>query len=139
MATINEFFNKYNGKYIDFDKNGKYWCVDLMRTFLVEVLGLSGWNLPAVTYAKQIFTNFNTSNKNFTRIYNTPTGVPKKGDIIFWRYYFRVTGWAGHVAIFNSGNVNSLITFDQNYPTGFPSRFVKHSYRGIMGWLHPNI
>lgn len=132
--TFDSFVTKYNGKFVDYDKKYGYQCVDNMRTYIKEVLSLDGYTLPPVTYAKQLFTNFKT-NKYFHRVFNSPTNVPKKGDIIIWNYYPFFTGWAGHVAIFYSGDVNSLITFDQNYPTNSPCHFQKHNYKGVLGWI----
>lgn len=136
--TTQGFFNKYNNRYLDWDGHWGAQCMDLLRVFLKECLGLDPYVLPPVQYAKQVFLNFKP-NRYFIKVFNTPTGVPKKGDIVFWNYYPFVTGWAGHVAIFNSGDVNTLITFDQNYPTNSPCHFQKHSYKGVMGWLHPTV
>ena len=133
--TIQQFFDKYNGKYIDFDKRYGYQCVDLMRQFIKECLVLNPYEIPAAGSAKQIYLNFKGSS-SFLKIPNTPTGVPQKGDIIFWGYYPFVTGWAGHVAIFSQGDVNRFISFDQNYPTGSFCRYFNHSYNGVMGWIH---
>lgn len=134
--TITEFFTKYNGKYVDYDGKFGSQCVDLMRTYFKQCLGWSGYVLPGATYAKQIFQNAFTS-QYFKKIYNTPTGVPQEGDIVFWGYYPLVTGWAGHVAIFSKGDVNKFTSFDQNYPSGTPCHFQDHSYRGVLGWLRP--
>jgi N-acetylmuramoyl-L-alanine amidase len=133
------FFDKWNGKYLDFDGHWGYQCMDLLRQYLKECLGLNPYDLPAVQYAKQVFQNFNPSNTHFTKIVNTPSGVPLKGDIIFWNYYPFVTGWAGHVALCMTASVNNLITFDQNYPTNSPCHYQKHNYRGVMGWLSPKV
>jgi len=132
-----EFFTKYNGKFIDFDGKYGYQCVDLIRQFCKEVLNIDGYTLPPVTYAKQLFTNFpNAGTSKFTKIYNKPTNAPQKGDIVVWGTYLGVTGWAGHVAICSGASVYNLITFDQNYPKGSFCKFVNHSYKGVLGWLH---
>lgn len=139
MITLDQFITKYNGRFVDYDKHFGFQCVDLIRQYIYEVLGYDPYTaLPAGASAKIIFNNF-TSNKYFTKIRNTPTGVPKKGDIIFWGYYPTVTGWAGHTAIVTGGDVNRFISLDQNYPTGSACRFVNHSYRGVLGWLSPKL
>jgi hypothetical protein len=134
--TLDNFIIKYNGRFIDFD--GKYGCqcTDLIRQYLLEVLKLDPFAIPAVTYAKQMYTNY-WNNKYFKRVTNTPTGVPKKGDIVIWGWRWPVTGIAGHVAIFSGGNTSRFISFDQNYPTRQPCKFVNHSYTGVLGWLSP--
>lgn len=133
--TIKQFFDKWNGRYVDADNNASFQCTDVMRQFCVDVLGVNGYTAISPTgWAKYIFRNF-TDNKYFTKVLNTPTNAPLEGDIVFWGTYPLVTGLAGHVAICSSADSMNLITFDQNYKTGTPCHFQKHSYRGVMGWL----
>jgi hypothetical protein len=133
------FIDKYNGKFVDYDGKFGYQCVDLMRFYINEIFGLNPYDiLPGAIYAKQIFQRFPatpSASKYFTKIINTPTGVPKKGDIVFWGWYPFVTGIAGHVAIFVEGDTNRFISFDQNFPLRSSCHYVNHSYRGVMGWL----
>jgi hypothetical protein len=136
MISFQEYLDAHNTKYIDFDKNRKFWCVDNMRQYIQDVLGLSGWVLPAAPNAKTIYNNY-SSTRPFTKIKNTAYNIPKSGDIIFWGYYPFVTGLAGHVGIVvgDGGSVNNFISFDQNYPTGTACHRQLHSYKGVMGWL----
>jgi len=135
--TLDKFFTKYNGRFIDYDKAYGFQCVDLARQYILEVLGFKPYvALPAGATAKVIFQNFK-SNAYFTKVLNTPSGVPKKGDIIFWGWRWPVTGSAGHVAIFMDGNVNRFISLDQNYPSRLSVKLVNHSYIGVLGWLTP--
>lgn len=133
--TLESFVSKYNGKYVDYDGKWGCQCVDLLRQYLKERLGLDPYCLPTVAYAKEIYTKFNPNNKYFVKVANNPTNVPDKGDIVIWGPHPFVTGWAGHVAIFTNGDVNSLITFDQNWGNPSYCRLVRHSYRGVLGWL----
>lgn len=139
--SVNEFFKKWNGRFCEYNNDPyKFQCVDLMRQYIKEVLGFPPYQAIAPNeYAKLMYKAIPASGtKYFIKIPNTPTGVPQQGDIVFWDGpVLGVTGIAGHVAIFDSGNVNYLISFDQNYPKGSPCKFVKHSYRGVMGWLRP--
>lgn len=135
--THNDFVNKYNGKFIDFDGHYGYQCMDLMRQYVTEIYKVNAFSaIPASPDARRCFLNFK-DNKYFKKVMNTRYAVPKKGDIIFWGYYPFVTGTAGHVAIFDGGNDLRFISFDQNYKTGTPCHYVNHSYRGVLGWLHP--
>lgn len=141
--TYRQFTTKYNGRFVDFDKHYGAQCVDLMRQYLVDVCGVSGYTIPPTDYAKNIFKNFpDKGTAQFEKIYNSPTNTPKQGDIIFWGYYPTVTGIAGHVAIVEAADLYYVYTFGQNYPTGNPSIFRKfgssptfHGYRGVLGWL----
>lgn len=141
MINFDQFIAKYNGKYLDWDGHYGPQCVDLVRFFIDEVLGFPQTSMPAAGTAKQIYQNFK-SNQYFDKIGNTPTGVPTKGDIVFWGYpmgfYWDglVPKWAGDVAIFSGGGVIKFISFGQNFPKGSFCRYYNHSYKGVMGWLH---
>lgn len=138
--TYLQFKQKYLNTFVDFDGHFGAQCVDLMRKFIVEVLALNSYVLPAQPYAKDIFYKFETfpdAKKYFTKIVNSPSNVPKQGDLIFWKAWVPgVTGIAGHVAIFDNGNVNNFVSLDQNWPTGTACHLQSHSYRGVIGWLH---
>jgi len=131
------WLDSVNGKFIDVDGNHKFWCVDLMRAYLRDYLGLSPWYMKPVMYAKDIFYNFPNNDKKFKKIVNTPNNIPQVGDIIFWKIYPFLYGYAGHVAIVTYADLYNIISMDQNYPTNSPCKLTKHSYRGCLGWLHP--
>ena len=133
--TIVQFFQKYDGRFVDYDHVWGFQCVDLMRQFVKELYGVNPYAaIPQTGAAKNIFNNF-IENRYFKKIYNSPTNMPQKGDLVFWRFYPFVTGWAGHVAICSEASLMTMITFDQNYPTGQPCKYVRHSYKGCLGWL----
>lgn len=143
--THQKFIEKYKGTFIDFDGRFGFQCMDLMRKYVKEVHGFNPYTaIPAAETAKKCFNNFKT-NKYYTKIPNSKTNVPKKGDIVFWGYYPTVTGLAGHVDIFDDGDLYTIVSFSQNYPTGRPCEMVRHGknkilhgYRGVMGWLRKN-
>ena len=122
MKTIthDEFTKKYLNRYIEYaDPTNLFQCVDMMRRYMVEVLGVPPYSIPRALYAKDIYKNF-VANQYFRKIKNTPDNVPRKGDILFLGYYPRVTGWAGHVGVVDSADVMKLVLFNQNYPTSNP-------------------
>ena len=134
--TFNEFITANNGKPLEVvDPSNKNMCVDLMYGFVRDVLQRPVFSIPPALYAKNIFINF-APNIEYDKIMNSPTNVPVRGDIVFWKWYWWVTGFAGHVAVFDHGDVNYFWSFDQNYPTGSPCHFQRHSYAGVMGWIH---
>jgi len=136
MIKLQDFINKYNGRYVDFDKKYGPQCVDLLRQYCNDVLGIDAYTLPPTDYAKNIFKRFPLlGTDKFTKILNTLNNYPNPGDIVFWDWRWPVTGFGGHVAIATGGNVNKFISFDQNYPTHSPCRYYNHDYRGVMGWL----
>jgi hypothetical protein len=135
---LNEFLEKYNGKYIDVDNypvGNKFQCMDLLHQYVVEVLGLTDPRILAAPAARDLYNNFDNifGKEYFERIPNTPDGVPQEGDIIIWGY-----NPYGHVAIFVEGNVNSFRSFDQNLPLGSPCHIQNHNYNNVLGWLRFN-
>ncbi len=126
--TFDQFIEKYNNKGIDFDGAFGNQCVDLYRQYVKEVLNLP--QSPAVVGAKDIFDTYLTS--YFTRYNNSPTAVPKKGDIIIWGTKL---GQYGHVAVFIDGGVTKFNSFDQNYPVGSLCHIQSHTYTGVLGWI----
>ena len=132
--TTDEFFTKYNYKPIDFDGAYGYQCVDLYRQYVKEVLGFP--QAPPVTGAAGLWSNYDP--KYYERISNTPTAIPKKGDILIWNT--SAGGGYGHVAIANTANLFSLVSFDQNWPVGSYCHMQGHNYfGGLVGWLRPKI
>lgn len=139
---IDDFFRKYENKFVDYDKSFGCQCVDLIRQFVKEIYKVNPYTaIPTTGWAKNIFLNFK-ENQYFKKILNTPSNIPQKGDIIFWTNYPLLYGKEGHTSIVKEADLYSIISFDQNYPTGSPCRFVKHGtnklyhgYRGCLGWL----
>lgn len=128
--TLQDFIKKYNGKFVEyhsFSSGAKNQCVDLANQYIVEVLGL-----PAIigTNAQDFPTK---RGQNYDWILNTPTGVPSPGDLMI----FKSPDNVGHISIFVEGDANSFKSFDQNYPTGSPSKIVTHNYKNVIGWMHP--
>lgn len=128
--TIDEFVSKYDGKEIDTDGYYGGQCMDLMHKYLQDIYNLP-LSLFAAPTAYQAFQN--ASDSRFEKVFNTPTGVPQKGDIVFWNTGI---GSAGHVAVFLSGDQNNFTSFDQNFPTGSLCHKQTHTYKSVAGWLH---
>lgn len=132
--TFDDFIGKWNDRGIDFDGYYGNQCMDLMHQYIVEVLGLTDGRILAADTAKDVYLKFSSviGNQYFEKIDNTPTGVPQKGDIMFWG---QTVGTAGHVAIYLDGDVNKFRSFDQNWPTGSKCHLQNHDYSGVIGWL----
>jgi len=129
MITIQQFFDKYNGKGIDWDNAFGFQCVDLYDQYCKEVIDAP---IILVNGAKDIWDKY--PKEHFDRVQNTPAGVPQKGDVVIWGEQL---GQYGHVAIFVSGDVWSFTSFDQNFPLGSMCHYQNHDYTGVLGWLHP--
>lgn len=132
MITYTNFKKKWLGKAIDYDKAYLAQCVDVYRQYCHE-LGFK--QSPSVRGAVNIWDTY--LKENFTRITNTPTGVPQQGDVIIWGT--KISSY-GHIAIFDSGDVNNFYSLDQNWPTDGGKGVLhrqKHTYNGVLGWLRP--
>ena len=128
--TLEQFIEKWNNKSCDWDGAYGGQCLDLYRQYVKECLDFP--QSPSVAGAKDIWDTYLTS--YFTRYNNSPTAVPKKGDIILWGTKL---GQYGHVAIFLDGGVTKFNSFDQNYPEGSLCHIQSHTYTGVLGWLRP--
>ena len=107
---FNEFVNKMKAQG-GIDKDGAYGkqCMDLYNYYCIQVLGLQDGKTGA-SCAKQILNNSYVL-QNVTRINNTPSFVPQKGDIAVW-----TGGTYGHVAIcLGVGDVNTFRSLEQNW------------------------
>lgn len=127
--TLQDFINKYNGRGIDYDHYYGFQCMDLAQQYVTECLGnptLGGPN------AIDCWNNFQKD--KYDKVPNTPTGVPLPGDILIWS---QGVGQYGHIAVFQSGDVNRFTSFDQNWPLGSVAHLQPHNYNYLLGWLHP--
>lgn len=128
--TFDEFINKYDGKKIDYDGFHDGQCVDLYRQYVKEVLEFP--QSPPVEGAKDVWDTY--LKDKYTRVANTPDGIPDKGDIVIWN---SGAGTYGHIAIFIEGTTGSFKSFDQNWPAGSSCHIQRHYYSNVLGWLKP--
>lgn len=133
--TFDEFIKKYNGKSIDYDGTYGVQCVDLIKLYVEKVFGVSAGSA-SWGNAKYYYTNTPAKLKNITtKIANTASFVPQKGDIMVWNG--NVGNGCGHVAICTGeGNTSYFYSYDQNWGTK-PMHKVKHSYDNVYGVLRP--
>lgn len=125
MITLDQMVSEQDGKPVEVagSANAKNQCVDLVNLYLRDVLGQ-----PIIEWTDAVNFPSKAGNK-FEFIPEDSAFIPKKGDIVIWR------GTIGHIAIVLEANINTLTSFDQNYPTGSPCKKVKHTYTGVLGYL----
>ena len=132
--TIDTFFDKVKGKKIDYDGVYKNQCVDLIKQFEYDVMGI---NPEAVGDAKYYYLDYDKKvflKNHFIKIPNTPDYVPLKGDIVVFDY-----GKYGHICIATGeGNTSQFYSYDQNvYGNLEPVQKVCHRYDNCLGALRP--
>ena len=135
--TFDNFVKKYFGSAINYDGACGVQCVDLARIFSKEVVGEDMGHTPT-GYACGYFTNPTAQVKKlFTLIKNTPSFVPKKGDLMVWSS--ALNGKAGHIAVCTGeGNTSYFYSYDYNWRgqnDGWTK--VKHNYHCVLGVLRP--
>jgi len=123
----NDFFQKYNGKGLDFDGAYGNQCADVIKAFFVEVLGIPAIKGNAIDYWADI--------PGFQRISKGSLTLPRPYDIIIWDK--TKTNPYGHIAIANWVRAGDFNSFEQNFPVGSVCHFQDHNYKGVLGWLRP--
>lgn len=130
---FNEFVNKMKIQG-GIDKDGAYGkqCMDLYNYYCVQVLELQDGKTGA-NCAKNILKN-NYVMQNVTKLINTPSFVPQKGDIAVW-----TGGQYGHVAIcLGIGDVNTFKSLDQNWkPQQLTEEVHNYTYLAPLVFLRP--
>lgn len=136
MITISEFFRKYYNKSVEYDNVARYQCVDYIKQYLFDHLGISpgSWG-----DAKQYYKRFNDPTwAGYKKMQVYFIRIPgakdiQKGDIVVW------DGEYGHVAIANGeiGN-DCFYAFEQNFAGKKKVTKNKH-FRSddILGVLRP--
>lgn len=138
--TYPQFTAQWNGKHLEFNHDGiQFQCMDELYQYLQDVSRVDVKKYQGKGSAINLWNAANAGlikgfSSEFTVIKNSPNNVPKQGDIVFWGLYLGTTGWNGHVAIYDKGNVYTFSSFDQNYPTGSVCHFQGHNYNGVKGW-----
>ena len=125
--NITEFFLKWNNKFLDADNAAGFQCVDVIKQYFKEVLGLFPRQGNAIDYWKEI--------PGFVKINKTWYNRPNPGDIIVFNI-----GEFGHIAICNWSRFFDFGGFEQNFPIGSPCHYQHHpNYVNVLGWLRPPI
>ena len=128
--NVQLFIDEWNGKFIDFDYVYGNQCKDLIQKYVTECLALPP--LPQGN-ACDMWTNYQKD--LYTRYYNFPWAIPKKGDIMIWGPW--VGNPYGHISIYVDGTMWNFRSFDQNFAIGSPCHYQAHSYLRpfVKGWL----
>lgn len=135
-----EYKNKYLGKFQKEPGMKTSECVWNSKLYAKEVHGitlggfggsaLSGWENKSNTFEP----------KKWRRVLNTPDAIATQGDIVFWG---TALGKYGHVAVFDSGNLNVQAVLSQNSTgangdvPGDEIILKMYTYRGCLGWFTP--
>lgn len=128
--TLDNFVKKYQDTRIDFDGSFGAQCVDLYRQYVKDVLKIP--QSPSVVGAKDIWDKYLPD--HYTRVPNTPDGVPPKGSVVIWGIKY---GEFGHVAISMGGDTKGFTAFSQNDPVGSKCVIRSYKYTHVLGWLIP--
>lgn len=126
--TYEEFKRKYDGKYIDYDKQHGYQCWDLGEQYAVECLGIPEYVLAGCGNVRNLLVEpkINDMLEYFDEVdeYNLWSG-----DLVIFEY--------GHICIFDGWDGHDCWYFSQN-PN--PCKVMKINAGGVHGFrLKQNI
>lgn len=130
--TLNDFLLKYKvGN--SYGYNGTYvgQCVSLVKNYIKEVLGTSP---QSIGDAKYYWLKRNSSyiQSIFTPIANTPSFIPKAGDV-----FVRTSGTYGHIGIVLKATTDYFYTIEQNYNGCKVVKNIKHTDWNYINFLRP--
>lgn len=124
------------GKGINYDGVYGVQCVDLIKHYVKNVLGITPQSIGnAIEYYRKRNISAYLTN-NFVWYSNTPSFIPQKGDICV----FTSKSGHGHVSIATGeGTTRYFYSYDQNYPKAKhePMTKIKHTYGSFLGVLRP--
>jgi len=139
--TLQQWYDATEGKYLDVDSAFGAQCVDVIKDYYRKVIDIEPQRGNAIDY----WTTYPTA--HFTRIVNTPSLIPRGGDIVIWGstgspgWDGKNVGQYGHIAVcLNGATVNTFKSLDQNWPFSngtTPAKTITHSYTAIKGILRP--
>ena len=75
----------------------------------------------------------NAPHADYKATLNLPSNYPPVGAVVCWDGTWG--GGYGHTAIVVASNLNKLVVFEQNDPTGAAPLVATHTYAGVSGWL----
>lgn len=105
--TYQEFKNKYNGKYLDYDKSYGNQCWDLAQYYFTECLGVPEYVLSGCGLVSNML--YGEKRKQLDQFFDeVDTHDMYPGDVCIWEY--------GHIAIFDNYDGRTCWYFSQNYP-----------------------
>ena len=134
--TFEKWVNQNLGKSIDYDGVYGVQCVDLVKHYIKNVLGVKPESIGnAIEYYNKRKTSEYLT-KNFKWIDNTAEFIPKKGDLCV----FTSRSGNGHISVATGeGTTSYFYSYDQNFPRAKhePMTLVKHSYTSFLGVLRP--
>ena len=139
-SKFNTWINSHIGKGWDYDGSYGVQCYDLFNFYTHDFFSVPNSDLFKFSYAYELFSRFEETTvlkTKFTKIANTASFVPQRGDVCIWKK--SLNGKAGHVAIASGeGNTSYFYSYDQNWTDKNDKMTkVKHSYSNFYGVLRP--
>lgn len=113
--TYQDFKNKYNGQWVDYDKYYGAQCWDLGQYYFTECLGLPSSVLSGCGMVSNML--YQPKRAELDKYFDEVSVYEMyPGDVCIWDYGNGV----GHIAIFDNWDGNTNWFFSQNYPINSP-------------------
>lgn len=130
MVSVSQFVSEYNGKFVKSPHGILGQCVSVPSEFAIlnanpELYGAGDGT------ALQIWNN---GVGGYQKIKNVPANQPAPGDFIFFDNTYG--NGAGHTGVVVTANLESLVLFEQNDPTGSAAHEETYNYSHVLGWFH---
>lgn len=129
--SVADFIAQNNGKSLKSPHGILGQCVSVPSLYAVD----NGWAELFGAGDDTALHIYNNGVTGYTRVVNTPTGVPAVGDFVFFSAAYG--GGAGHVGVVSRpATVNSVTLFEQNDPYGSSAHEKTYNYSAVLGWFH---
>lgn len=138
MINLNEYVKKVEWLCIDYDNVYWHQCVDLIKHYSQNVLGLKLWSFGGSAKTGWFNKSNTFPSEFFEKIINTASAIPQSGDIIFIKT--NTPYW--HVAIVLDADIKKIKVLEQNTWNwnwrGYDDRvkISEYNYDKIIGWYH---
>lgn len=134
MLTLDRFYHKYLGKYVDYDDVSPNQCVDLAKAYMQECIGIRTKGRGVSVWGDAI--NYQhlpgAMAKYLYKVDYIHGMVPMPGDMVVFK-----GGKHGHISVVVNDQSTSaqLVTFDQNYGKTKSCRLVRHKYDDVICFI----
>lgn len=131
--NFDTFIRNYYGTTVDYDGAAGVQCVDFAKLYLQDLFDIAPFSVGSAKNYYLRFSQYPTLNAKFSKLQNTPSLVPEKGDLVVWSG--GVGNGHGHVAVAaGTGDTHRFNSYDVNW-NGKAMKLVEHCYDNVLGVL----
>lgn len=113
--------------------------VDLIKAYLEMCYEIKDSDFVTEYSSEELWENFENISQlkgKFSKLKNTPSFVPAKGDIAFWGASVCESGHAA-IAVGKSKGTSKFVSLDQHWNGIGKCAEINHNYKGMLGVFRP--